>query len=162
MAMINWKGLINIIILVVACEFIYWSTSDLFLFNSKALNLGLEFLYYTAAAFIALILTVFLTTQFEKITALLRELILVLINTYVVTCLFHLFTTACDEQMNLNLFYSGIDVLLLAVVGYLLAFKILPKVNTASILTVTIATLILLVDSIYFLIGYRFFYPGYW
>ena len=124
MERVNWKTIINIFTIVVLCESLYWTTSDLLLFNTKTLVYGLEFLYYTLAAFVALILTISLTLLYENIPVLLRNLLLVLIITYVVVCIFHLYTTACDDQKNLNMFYSGIDVLLLAIVGYLLILKI--------------------------------------
>ncbi len=154
--------ILNILILVVLCEFICWTTVDLLIYNTKALDYGLELLYYTSAALMALVLSYSLARLFNRIPVLLRYLMFVLINTYVLVSIQQLFAKYCEEIKNLNTFYSSIIILILIVIGYLVIFKIIPRLKFIGIITVAISTLLAFIDFLFLLYGYRIFYPGFW
>ncbi len=154
--------ILNILILVVLCEFIYCTTMDLLIFNTKAIDYGLKPLYYTSAALMALVLSYSLARLFNRIPVLLRYLMFVLINIYVLFSINQLFAKYCEEIKNLNTFYSSIIILILIVIGYLVIFKIIPRMKFIGIITVAISTLLAFIDFIFLLYGYRIFYPGFW
>lgn len=153
--------ILNILILVVLCEFIYWTTLDLLIYNTKALDYGLKLLYYAPAAFIALILSFSLAQLFNKIPVLLRYLMFVLINSYVLFSINQLLSKYCEGIRNLNSFYSSIIMLILIIIGYLVIFKIIPRLKLIGIITVAISTLLAFIDFLFLLYGYRIFYPAY-
>jgi hypothetical protein len=163
MERINWKLPVNIITLVIVCEFIYWSTSDLILFNTKTLNHSLEFLYYTLPAFLALALSFVMSTFHKKMSVFLHNLLFVLTNTYIFLCVLILLGGEyCDIKKNLDAIYFSIVTLLLVTTGFILVRRIIPKMELTSIITVIIATIFSFMDFIYLLMGYRLFYPGNW
>ena len=102
--------ILNILILVVLCEFIYWTTMDLLIYNTKALDYGLKLLYYASASLIALVLSYSLALLFNRIPVLLRYLMFVLINTYVFFSINQLLNKYCEEIRNLNSLYSSIII----------------------------------------------------
>lgn len=163
MERINWKTPINIITLVVVCEFIYWSTSDLILFNTKTLNYDLEFLYYTMPAFIALALSIVMSILYTKIPVFVRNLLFVLTNTYIFLCVLILLGGEyCDIKKNLDAFYFSIVTFLLVTTGFILVKRIIPKMELINIITVITATIFSFIDFLFLLIGYKLFYPGNW
>ena len=154
--------ILNIIIIVVLTDLIFWTTTDLLIFNANVLNYGLKLLYYASAPIIALILSVLLTVLFDRIPVFFRYLIFVLINTYVILSIIQLISKYCEEIKNVDAFYSSIITLILIVTGYFVIFKIISKMKFIGIITVAISTFLAFIDFEYLLYGFRIFYPGFW
>lgn len=151
-----------IALLVVLCEFIYWTTMDWVIFNAKALEYGLGIMYYSSAPLLALVLSFAQSRLINKIPVFLNYLILMLTNCYILFTLQHLYFDYCDENKNLSPLYTSLDVIILIVVGYLVIFKILPKMKWRGILVVAISTVLAFIDFLFLLYGYKIFYPGFW
>lgn len=155
--------------IVVICEFIYWVTRDV-VYSTRMIDLGFVLLFHAMPAILALALSTLWIRLFDQLSILIRNIILVLIIAYLIVSLMGFGPGYCDEEMNLSFHYSdtvvfvhsGVVVLLLLITGYFLVFRIFPRMKWPHILVATIATFIFLVDSLYFLIGYEIFYPGYW
>lgn len=164
----GWWMLLHIIVIVVVCEFIYWVTVDI-IYSTTMIDLGFGLIFHAMPAILALALSTLWILLFDKLSNLMRNILLVLIIAYLSVSLMG-GPGYCDEEMNLSFHYSdkvvflhsGVVVLLLLTTGYFLIFKILSKMTGPHILVATLATFIFLVDCLYFLIGYEIFYPGYW
>jgi len=154
--------ILNVFIIVVLTELIYWTSKDLLIFNENFLNSGLTFFYYASASIIALLLTILLIVFLDRIPVFFSFLFFVLINTYVLFSILQLITKGCEEIKNLNAFHTTLIVVILFVTGCLVIFRIIPKMKLISIVTVAISTLLAFIDFLIFLYGFRIFYPGFW
>lgn len=119
--------------MVLLCEFIYWTTTDWVIFNVKALDYGVDFLYYSAGPILALGLSFTQSRFFERIPVFVNRFVLTLTNVYVLFALLQLYSDYCDENKNLSVAYTSLNVGILLAVGYLIIFKIIPKMNPAVI-----------------------------
>lgn len=149
-------------ILVVLVEFIYWTTMDWLIFNDEALDSGLEIMYYSSAALVALGLTTLQTVIGHKIYDFLNYLILVLINTYLLFSVIQMYGVYCDDIKNLSSFYVSLNILIILSAGYLMIFKVIPRLRRAGIVWVAISTILSFIDFLFLFYGYELFYPGFW
>jgi len=165
------RGLLEVGILVVVCQFIFWTTLD-FIFSEKLIDVGLAFLFWAMGAVMALLLTAVLVISFDRLHRIVQDMLLVLINVYIFRSLSSIFFTgpSCSEEIMLSYLYSEkvanihscVVVVLLLITGLLLIFKVLPRMKWQDVIIVGMASFIFLVDALYYLIGYDIFYPGNW
>lgn len=153
---------ISVLLVVLLCEFIYWTTTDWVIFNVKALDYGVDFLYYSAGPILALGLSFTQSRFFERIPVFVNRFVLTLTNVYVLFTLLQLYADYCDENKNLSVAYTSLNIGILLAVGYLIIFKIIPKMESRGYLIVAISTLLLAVDLLFLDLGFRVFYPGFW
>ncbi len=153
---------LEVFALVVLANALYMIVMDYVLFNKKALDTNLEFLFFLAPVLVALVLTIAITFLFDRIHSFYSNLILVLINIYGFISSLMPISRYCNPDKNFDLFYGLIVALILIFVAFTLLKNILPKMQRKNILVVALVTIIFFFEAHFLLIGYRIFYPGFW
>lgn len=152
--------IIESIILLLVCQATYWNLVDYVLFNVKTLDYSLGFLYHSMAGFIALTLSLFVLILYGKIPKVGINLMFILAIIYSVVSILNLYSEFCEEDKNIDFFHSILVISLLVLTFILLVFKVLPKMTSVDITIVIITAILFLVDSLFFLIGFKLFYLG--
>jgi hypothetical protein len=155
-------SVLYIVTIVILTEFLFWTTTDILIFNTVFLNYGLKLFYYGSASIIALILSFFLALFYNKIPVICRYLLFVLSNTYIILSIIQLSSNYCEEVKNINTFYTIIISSFLFFTVYFIIFKIISKMKLIGLFTVAVSTLILIIDFEYLLVGFKIFYPSFW
>ena len=150
--------MLSVLFLVALTELTYWSIFDFVIYNDSALNNGLTLWYYHSAGLIALLLSFLLFIYFNHISPLLRNLVILIINTYSLFSINQLIFTNCDEIKNLPLFYCILSIMTLLCIGYFFISRIINKMNRIDMIIVSISTILLLVDFLFFWVGFEVFY----
>ncbi|MCC5946617.1 MAG: hypothetical protein JJT94_16925 [Bernardetiaceae bacterium] len=161
-----WKMPLQVITLIFLCQFIYWITDSLYFFTRNLIINGSSLLYHLKGVTMGLVLVCIMLILFNKIPIFLQNLLFALVSIYAIQSAIQLFSNSfignCDETLIPTPLHSIIVMFLLAIVGYLVVFKILPKMRWTNIVIVVIATLIFLIDNIFFLIGFNLIYIPIW
>lgn len=151
------REFVKIILAILVVEFIYWSTQDYIIYNDSFIN-KLPILYYSSAPILAVLLLIILVLIRHLGETIIIYLCILLLETYFLFSISQLYGAYCVEFKNLSELYFTINLLIMISIAILFYKYIAVYLSFQSILVISIASLVLILDYYFFLVGYSFFY----
>ncbi len=150
-------GVSTILIYIILTELIIWNTHNYIFFNNYFLGTNFEFLFYVLPDMLSAGLSVIIVCNFNRIPQFLRILILLIINSYLMSGIHRVLMKTCEEIKNESDFDKVLMIIFMSIASYLVIRKILPKISRKEIIIISITTFLLILDLQILLFGYSIF-----
>jgi len=151
--------IIRILIIFFVVTIIYWITQECIVFNDVFLKSKLlKPLYYLFPIIIGLLISLLVAFKFNYIPQLIREICIILVNTYLFLSVFLGTSEYCESEKNMELIYLIFLWGFFSVTIYVMIKYILTKLKTKDIITLGITTVLIFIDFYFSLISLNLLY----
>ncbi len=151
-------SLVEIALLILIVELVFWNITDYVIFNNYALDTDLTILYYCSASILGLIFSALLMTQPVAGQLLISKLIALFAAIFITVSLIQSYVQYCNDYKNMDVIYVIINYAInaLSVLLFIKYFTRIPS-SKGRIILIT-SYVILILDMNYLMIGFSLFY----